>query len=164
MAALDLSPEKTHVLWFELDLSTVGMIGLLGNCFWFLRFFHQWIVSERRKESVIPVMFWYWSLLGTFCLGSYFIIKGNIPGTLAYLPNTFVYLRNLMLIRRRRGEVTAAGPQATGSSGVTSHHRGEPPSRRRGLLPSLILVGLACLAIGAAVGFLIARQCSPGNG
>jgi lipid-A-disaccharide synthase-like uncharacterized protein len=164
MASLDLSPEKTHVLWFELDLSTVGMIGLLGNCFWFLRFFHQWIVSERRKESVIPVMFWYWSLLGTFCLGSYFIVKGNIPGTLAYLPNTFVYIRNLMLIRRRREREPAAGPQTPELSKDTGRDRGRHSSRLSGMLPALILVGLACLAIGAAAGFLIARLSTPANG
>ncbi len=154
-----LSPEKTHVLWFELDLTLVGLVGLLGNCFWFLRFFHQWVVSERRKESVIPVMFWYWSLLGTFCLGTYFVITGNIPGTLAYAPNAFVYIRNLMLIRRKRRlqlMADAAGETIPAASG---EEPGEERSsaRRNDILLISILVGLPCLILGAGMGIVLAR-------
>jgi lipid-A-disaccharide synthase-like uncharacterized protein len=77
-------------------------LGLLGNLFWFLRFFHQWIASELKKENVFPIMFWYYSLLGTVFLGLFFVLTGNIPGILAYAPNPIIYTRNLQFALRTR--------------------------------------------------------------
>jgi lipid-A-disaccharide synthase-like uncharacterized protein len=39
---------------------------------------------------------------------SYLVIRRDPVGILAYLPNTIVYLRNLMLIRKRKLAFTAA--------------------------------------------------------
>ena len=39
-------------------------IGYTGQLIFFSRFIVQWIASERRKESVVPVAFWYLSLGG----------------------------------------------------------------------------------------------------
>ena len=41
---------------------------------------------------------------------SYLVIRREPVGILAYLPNTIVYLRNLMLIRKRKRAFTAAAP------------------------------------------------------
>ena len=41
---------------------------------------------------------------------SYLVIQRDPVGILAYLPNTIVYLRNLMLIRERKLAFTAAAP------------------------------------------------------
>jgi len=41
---------------------------------------------------------------------SYLVIRRDLVGILAYLPNTIVYLRNLMLIRKRKLAFTAAAP------------------------------------------------------
>jgi lipid-A-disaccharide synthase-like uncharacterized protein len=43
-------------------------IGFLGQAFFFARFLVQWIASERRKESVIPTYFWYFSIGGGLIL------------------------------------------------------------------------------------------------
>ena len=43
-------------------------IGLFGQAFFFARFFVQWIASERRKVSVIPTAFWFFSLAGSVVL------------------------------------------------------------------------------------------------
>ena len=40
------------------------IIGLIGQSTFFMRFLVQWLVSEKRGESVIPVYFWYLSLIG----------------------------------------------------------------------------------------------------
>ena len=40
------------------------VIGFLGQACFFSRFLVQWIASERKGESVVPVVFWILSLAG----------------------------------------------------------------------------------------------------
>ena len=96
-----LAAETTRIMGLEWK-GPITVLGLVGVAFWGIRFLHQWLVSEYKKESVIPVMFWYWSILGTICLGIYFIVTREPIGILSYVPNAVVYIRNLMLIHRKR--------------------------------------------------------------
>ena len=100
-------------------------IGLAGQGAFFLRFLVQWLASERRGESVIPVSFWWLSLAGSVVLLAYAIHRREPVFILAYLPNAWVYTRNLMLIRRKEREGTAAAlePLPVHSEGA------EAPSR-----------------------------------
>jgi len=81
--------------------------GLLGNAAFASRFLVQWLASERAGESVVPVLFWHLSIVGSLILLIYAIHLQNVVFTLAYLPNAAVYWRNLSLIRRKRAQ--AAG-------------------------------------------------------
>ncbi len=65
-----------------------------------MRFFVQWVVSEKQGRSVIPKAFWYLSLAGGMGLLVYAVhirdpvfIAGQSVGIL-------VYVRNLWLIVR----------------------------------------------------------------
>lgn len=69
-------------------------IGWLGNGFYFLRFFVQWIRSERARTSVAPVAFWWLSLGGATCLGAYAYAVGDTPLFLGYVVTFCIYLRN----------------------------------------------------------------------
>jgi lipid-A-disaccharide synthase-like uncharacterized protein len=75
-------------------------VGLAGNAAFALRFVVQWIASERAGRSVVPLAFWYLSLVGAAVLLAYAIHRRDPIFTLAYLPNGFIYLRNLWLLRR----------------------------------------------------------------
>ena len=75
--------------------------GLLGNAAFASRFLVQWWASERAGESVVPKAFWYLSILGSLILLTYALHMKNLVFTLAYLPNCVVYVRNLVLIRRK---------------------------------------------------------------
>ena len=86
------------------------IFGLSGNVAFGSRFLLQWLASERVGDSVVPVAFWYLSIVGSLILLIYAIHMRNPVFTLAYLPNTFVYLRNLMLIRRRERAADPPGP------------------------------------------------------
>ena len=77
-------------------------IGLLGQVFFTSRFLVQWIVSERRKESVIPVAFWWFSLIGGLTLLCYAIWRMDPVFILGQATGLIVYTRNLVLIGRRR--------------------------------------------------------------
>ena len=84
-----------------LDWSALSLFGLTGNAIFSTRFLVQWIASERQGESVIPVAFWYLSIAGSLILFTYFAVRHDPVGTLAYVPNCFVYGRNLYLIRKQ---------------------------------------------------------------
>lgn len=93
-----------------LDWNYLVILGMIGNLTFGMRFVVQWIASERKGESVIPVAFWYWSIGGSMIMFSYFLFRRDPVGILAYLPNTLIYFRNLMLIRKRKLAYTAATP------------------------------------------------------
>ena len=90
------------------DWNYLVIIGLIGNATFGMRFIVQWLASEKKGESVIPVSFWYWSIGGSLIMFSYFVFRRDPVGVLAYLPNTLIYIRNLMLIRKRKLAYTAA--------------------------------------------------------
>ena len=82
-------------------------VGLLGQLFFTSRFLIQWIVSERRRESVIPLAFWWFSLLGGVTLLSYAVWRRDPVFILGQATGLVVYTRNLALIGRRRREARA---------------------------------------------------------
>ncbi len=100
--------------------------GFLGNIAFFSRFLVQWISSERAGRSYIPVAFWYLSLVGSVILLAYALHRHDPVFVLAYLPNSVVYVRNLMLIHRsgEPGSPTLVNPPTP--PGRTSRP-GEPP-------------------------------------
>ena len=88
------------------------VFGLAGQAAFFSRFLVQWVASERAGESYIPMSFWYLSLVGTLVLLVYAIHRREPVFMLGYLPNAFVYVRNIMLIRKRGGGGSASGAPA----------------------------------------------------
>ena len=70
------------------DWNYLVIIGLIGNATFGMRFIVQWLASEKKGESVIPVSFWYWSIGGSVIMCLYFIFKRDPVGILAYLPNS----------------------------------------------------------------------------
>lgn len=77
-------------------------VGLLGQVAFMMRFVIQWITSERRGESVIPVAFWFFSLGGSLILLSYAIHIRSLPFVLGQSFGFVVYVRNLMLIYKKQ--------------------------------------------------------------
>ncbi|KKS72450.1 MAG: Lipid A biosynthesis domain protein [candidate division WWE3 bacterium GW2011_GWD1_42_70] len=68
----------------------------------FLRFAYQWYVSEKKKESVIPIGFWYLSLVGTIMILAYSIYRKDIVFSTASVLNAMIYIRNLALISAKK--------------------------------------------------------------
>jgi lipid-A-disaccharide synthase-like uncharacterized protein len=76
-------------------------VGLLGQSLFSARFLVQWIASERRRRSVVPVAFWYFSLAGGLILLAYATYRLDPVFIIGQLSGIFVYTRNLYFIRRR---------------------------------------------------------------
>ncbi|MCG6925759.1 MAG: lipid-A-disaccharide synthase N-terminal domain-containing protein [Acidobacteria bacterium] len=77
------------------------VIGFVGQALFGSRFLVQWIVSERRGESVVPLAFWYLSLGGASLLLVYAIWRQDPVFILGQSFGFLVYTRNLILIARR---------------------------------------------------------------
>lgn len=83
-----------------MTLSIWMMLGVLGQALFSGRFLVQWLVSERSGRSVLPVAFWYLSLLGGTALFVYAVhradpifICGQGVGLLVYARNLYLHLR-----------------------------------------------------------------------
>jgi len=82
-----------------LDASKVWLaVGLIGQACFSARFLVQWIVSERRRKSVVPVQFWHFSVAGGVILLAYAIYRKDPVFVLGQAAGLIVYLRNLYLI------------------------------------------------------------------
>ena len=82
-------------------------IGLVGQLLFTSRFLVQWIASERRRESVVPVAFWWFSLAGGVTLLSYALWRHDPVFILGQAMGLVVYARNLALIHAKNREVAA---------------------------------------------------------
>jgi lipid-A-disaccharide synthase-like uncharacterized protein len=78
------------------------IFGYAGQLCFTLRFIVQWISSEKRKESHIPVYFWYFSLMGGLVLAVYAWHRRDQVFFLGQSVGLIVYVRNLMLIHRQK--------------------------------------------------------------
>ena len=83
------------------DIPTSWLIlGFLGQALFSMRFLIQWIYSEKNKRSMIPTAFWYFSLAGGLTLLSYAILREDPVFIVGQGAGLFIYMRNLMLIRK----------------------------------------------------------------
>ena len=82
-------------------------IGFVGQAFFFSRFFLQWLASEKAGRSVIPMAFWYFSLLGGATLLIYAIHVGDPVFIVGQSTGAVIYLRNLYFRLRENEPVSA---------------------------------------------------------
>ncbi|MEW6239095.1 MAG: lipid-A-disaccharide synthase N-terminal domain-containing protein [Candidatus Omnitrophota bacterium] len=92
--------------WFWM---AIGMIGLIAFS---MRFIVQWIASEKKKESVIPISFWYLSIVGSTLLLIYSIRRSDPVMIPSYLFNSLIYGRNLYLIYAKKSRDVDTLPDA----------------------------------------------------
>lgn len=85
---------KTETIWM--------ILGLVAQGLFFARFFIQWLVSEIRGESTVPLSFWFFSLFGGGLLLIYAIHRKDPVFILGQAGGLVIYLRNLMLIYKKK--------------------------------------------------------------
>ncbi|TWC34647.1 lipid-A-disaccharide synthase-like uncharacterized protein [Pseudomonas sp. SJZ079] len=78
------------------------VVGFAGQLAFTGRFALQWLYSEYKKRSLIPVGFWYLSIIGSALLLSYAIYREDPVFILGQSFGFVVYLRNLQLIARSK--------------------------------------------------------------
>ena len=84
------------------NLSTIEIIflviGFIGQGLFASRFVFQWIYSEKKGESHIPLIFWYLSIFGGLGLLTYAIFRKDPVIIVGQIFGIFIYVRNLILI------------------------------------------------------------------
>ena len=82
------------------------IIGFVGQGLFASRFIVQWIYSERKGESSIPIIFWYLSIFGGIGLLIYAIFRKDPVIILGQSFGIIIYLRNLILIYKKNNEIS----------------------------------------------------------
>ena len=76
------------------------VIGFGGQIVFASRFWVQWVASERAKRSILPISFWYLSIVGGLLSLAYAVYRLDPVFILGQVTGTMIYARNLALIRR----------------------------------------------------------------
>lgn len=86
-------------------LHPLVLFGFLGQFVFMARFVVQWYESERRQRSVMPVSFWYISLVGGAILFVYAVLREDIVFMAGQALGMVIYIRNIMLIQLRLARI-----------------------------------------------------------
>lgn len=92
-----MTPEK---IWLGIGFSAQALFSA--------RFLVQWIASEKAGRSVVPVAFWFLSLLGGALLLAYAVWRGDPVFILGQGAGLVIYCRNLYLIHHEKRAMQGA--------------------------------------------------------
>ena len=87
-------------------------IGFFGQALFFGRWLIQWIASEKKAQSEVPISFWYMSLIGGLITLAYAIYRRDPVFIAGQSVGSVVYVRNLMFIHRASRVKGPTGPPA----------------------------------------------------
>lgn len=73
------------------------ILGIASQVIFTLRFIYQWVYSEKRKESLLPLGFWLISLIGGILILSYAIFRRDLVLFAGHLIGVIIYARNMRL-------------------------------------------------------------------
>lgn len=97
---MTLASLRPETLWI--------IVGFVGQSLFFMRFFVQWIASEKAGASIVPHAFWYFSLGGGLTLFAYALYRQDPVFIIGQSTGLFIYARNLYLIRRKESATATA--------------------------------------------------------
>lgn len=95
-----------HSLFTNKAISSSLMIwGIIGQTIFTFRFIYQWLYSEKRRQSFLPLGFWIISMTGSVMVLSYAVFRKDPVLLVGQLFGVVVYSRNILLgLRQRRFE------------------------------------------------------------
>ncbi|UOQ77249.1 lipid-A-disaccharide synthase N-terminal domain-containing protein [Hymenobacter sp. 5516J-16] len=82
------------------------MLGAVGQTIFLLRFVYQWLYSERKGESSLPLSFWVISFVGSLLILIYAGLRRDLVLLIGNSFGTLVYARNIVLLRREQARLT----------------------------------------------------------
>ena len=78
------------------------IVGFAGQALFSARFLIQWLASEKARKSVMPNLFWYFSIGGGAVLLAYAIYRQDPVFIAGQGAGLLIYFRNMALIRQER--------------------------------------------------------------
>ncbi len=94
LAAWWASVSTTELVWLT--------VGFVAQIMFSMRFILQWIASERAKKSIVPEVFWYFSLGGGVLLFAYAVYRLDPVFMLGQGMGLLIYVRNIQLIWQQK--------------------------------------------------------------
>lgn len=91
--------------FFEIKDGTelaILVFGLVAQSMFFMRFFVQWLASEKQRKSVMPNAFWWFSLAGGLMLLTYGFMRRDLVIILGQSVGVLIYVRNIWFIYGRK--------------------------------------------------------------
>lgn len=82
----------------NLDYWTI--FGFSAQFVFLMRFAMQWFHSEKQKKSVIPMSFWYLSIVGAIMILIYAIKRGDPVFIVGQFFALIIYIRNVILRKK----------------------------------------------------------------
>lgn len=73
------------------------LLGSVAQLIFTLRFIYQWIYSERKKKSTLPLGFWLLSLIGGILILTYACFRRDPVLLVGHVMGVFIYFRNMRL-------------------------------------------------------------------
>ncbi len=98
------------------------VVGFTGQALFTMRFLIQWIASEKKRDSVMPTAFWWLSLFGGGLLLVYSISRRDPVIMFGQSMGVIVYVRNLMLVAKRKRRTELQALQAKARDRAQSPH------------------------------------------
>lgn len=95
---------KDHGIWL--------VLGFTAQALFSARFLIQWLASEKIKKSVIPNLFWWFSIAGGSLLLVYAIHRADPVFIVGQAAGLVVYLRNIYLIYKKPVQPAAPSTEA----------------------------------------------------
>jgi lipid-A-disaccharide synthase-like uncharacterized protein len=75
-------------------------LGIISQVVFTLRFVYQWLYSERKKTSSLPLGFWLLSLVGSILILTYAVYRKDPVLFIGHLLGSAIYVRNLILLHK----------------------------------------------------------------
>ena len=81
------------------------ILGSVAQVIFTFRFVYQWLYSEKRKKSSLPMGFWLLSLIGASMILTYAIIRRDPVLFAGHALGIMIYTRNLFLLKKNHEKV-----------------------------------------------------------
>jgi lipid-A-disaccharide synthase-like uncharacterized protein len=76
-------------------------LGIVSQVLFTLRFVYQWLYSEKKKESHLPMGFWLLSVIGASLILLYAVFREDPVLLFGHGAGLLVYLRNIIILRKQ---------------------------------------------------------------
>ena len=76
------------------------LLGVVSQILFTLRFVYQWLYSESKQESLLPMGFWLLSLIGSLLIFIYAIFRRDPVLFIGHLSGIIIYSRNMIIMRK----------------------------------------------------------------
>lgn len=82
------------------------ILGSVAQVIFTFRFIYQWIYSEKRKTSSLPLGFWILSLTGSLLILIYAILRKDPVLLAGHMGGSIIYIRNLIILKKEHAGFT----------------------------------------------------------